>query len=1147
MKKIQLFLLLLMAAMLPLATQAQETVEIGDSTGNTYYVPFNSLYNYSFTEQVYLASEVGMAGTISTISFHLATANSTEIVHDIVIYMKEVERTSFASSSDFEAVTTGDIVYDGQWTIPANYTGWLTIELDNPFEYDGTSNLMIAMHEYTSGYSSRYFTYTNVSNTCVQLYSDTYNPDPYNYSSYSGSSYLRYHRSKIQLEILPQGANICPKPATITIGDVTKNSANATWTAGEGNLWTLHYKKAADTVWTTVNNLTDTVYALTGLTPFTQYTVGVQNVCDDTTASSWRNGSFTTRIGIPYLQEFSTSTIPTSWNLYTGTLTSVLNGNFPSTATSGWTFGTANNIFNSHAKCNIQGTSCKNWLISPIILMEDNVQLSFDLALTKTDGTAVDSTKQADDQFGIFVFNTDDNTWSTLRLYNNYATATYRYNEISVTGEEVVFDLSSFAGHNIRIAFYGESLESSGNNAGSNNLHIDNVEVNYIPTCIRPKQLSVSNITPYAADLSWVNENDGTPAGYIVKVVNDTVVTTYETTSNPYTIQNLEPSTTYTVRAMTACSATDSSDWSREVIFTTECETVATISETFEDYTSGLPSCWEKVGPGTVAVQTSHVHQGTKSLKFSGVANRNIVALPELTTTNGMMLSFYTQPESSTNSNCGSFDVGYITDLSDTSTFHALDTYSYNDAEFANSAWSSKEVILVNIPDNARLAFRHRATATNWFWFVDDVNVAVAPTCRKPIQVAAIDSTITTTSATIGWTNQNDDDPMGWIISLNGVETSVTTNPYTFENLNASTSYTVKVRAACTTEDTSAWSDAVTFTTECGVVVVTDEEAFSEDFNSLTAGIPLCWDNSEGTTTTASYMWNYHATGVTGACVKFNSYLNSDGNTNMLKTPVLDLTQMETVPQLSFKYKNPTGGDFSVYISTDGGTTYNTALATNLTNVSDWTTEEIDIRDLSAYDQVVIVFKGTSNYGNGDAYIYLDDVTVGAGPIPCLPPTNVTVDENYNVRWEGEAPRYNIMVVVGNDTVIRAPSSTHIYTIVSGLNNGDVATVYVQAVCADDDLSAWSEGVTFTYTVDGVNNYSISANIYPNPTTGNVTVESNAIGADITVYDMFGKLMMTSKVATETTELDFNGFAPGVYMVRIANNTGLTTVKVVKE
>ncbi len=80
--------------------------------------------------------------------------------------------------------------------------------------------------------------------------------------------------------------------------------------------------------------------------------------------------------------------------------------------------------------------------------------------------------------------------------------------------------------------------------------------------------------------------------------------------------------------------------------------------------------------------------------------------------------------------------------------------------------------------------------------------------------------------------------------------------------------------------------------------------------------------------------------------------------------------------QLKFWYKNPKGGDFSVYISNDGGATYTEELASGLTNASSWTEKVIDLPTDEYYDNVVIVFKGTSNYGSGDAYIYLDDILV---------------------------------------------------------------------------------------------------------------------------------------------------------------------------
>ena len=224
MKK-KVFSLMMTLVLAFMGVARAETIEIGTGTGTSYYVPFNSLYGYSFTEQVYSASDIGTAGNISSISFYLGTSNSVEQTNEIALYMKNVSRTSFSSTSDYETVTPGDVVYSGLWTIPANYTGWVTINLTTPFAYDGYSNLMVAMHEFTSGYSTRYFTYTSVTGASVQWYSDSYNPDPYNLGSYSGSSYVRSYLGNAQLEITAGGGG--GQAVTVTIGDPTSTTTNS--------------------------------------------------------------------------------------------------------------------------------------------------------------------------------------------------------------------------------------------------------------------------------------------------------------------------------------------------------------------------------------------------------------------------------------------------------------------------------------------------------------------------------------------------------------------------------------------------------------------------------------------------------------------------------------------------------------------------------------------------------------------------------------------------------------------------------------------------------------------------------------------------------------------------------------------------------
>jgi len=280
MKRFYKFLMPLVAIVamaLPLGAQAQDTVTIGTGTSTSYYIPFNSLYGYSFTEMVYAASDIEMAGQITAVQFHLGQSYSSAQTNTITLFMKNVSRSSFTSSTDIEAVTASDLVFTGSWTIPANYTGWVTIELDTPFDYDGTSNLMVAMHESTSGYSTRNFTYTSVSNSAVQLYSDGTNPDPYNTSSYGGSKTTRNYLANMRLAITT-GEITCNRVRGITATDIAPWSCTLSWvdTLNSGASYTVITMPDSTVMASGIN---DTTVTLTGLTPDHSYLFGVIADC----------------------------------------------------------------------------------------------------------------------------------------------------------------------------------------------------------------------------------------------------------------------------------------------------------------------------------------------------------------------------------------------------------------------------------------------------------------------------------------------------------------------------------------------------------------------------------------------------------------------------------------------------------------------------------------------------------------------------------------------------------------------------------------------------------------------------------------------------------------------------------------------------
>ena len=537
-------------------------------------------------------------------------------------------------------------------------------------------------------------------------------------------------------------------------------------------------------------------------------------------------------------------------------------------------------------------------------------------------------------------------------------------------------------------------------------------------TCPRPTLGEAQYISEEGASFQWT-ENGGATSWVLEYSTNQNFTNAISINRSgipSYAITGLTAGTTYYVHVKSDCGGGDTSDWSDVVSFTTLCEAINAegFSENFDDYevTSAytapsarvLPDCWRAINTTTYSSysvfptiyyysSTNYANSTPNSLKFYSYYSSTYSSydpqpqyaiLPPMNGLAGMQVTLKARGYNATST----FKIGTMSDPADASTFTMIAeqtglTTSYQEFEY---------VVPANCHDNCLAIMIDAASssrASNGV-YIDDIVIATAPTCIKPngLEVTAT----TTTSATLSWTN-GAEGQTAWQICLNGNETNLidaNSNPFIVEGLEASSTYTAKVRANCGNGDYSDWSNTVTIETQCDVITVTD--SWSENFNSLTAGIPNCWDNSEGTTTNASYKWNYYATGHDGAGLRFNSYNNSSGNTNFLKTPTLNFATGK-VMQLSFWYKNPTGGDFSVYISTDGGTTYTTELATGLTSVSSWTQQEITLTNYVDAENVVIVFKGTSNWGNGDAYIYLDDVAVAEAP-SCIKPTELAVTAN---------------------------------------------------------------------------------------------------------------------------------------------------------
>ncbi len=1083
MKKLRLFIMMLMAAMLPLAVQAQVSLP--------YEYGFE---NNDLTAEGWTMVDCDASSSINNVAansgtysfrFHWTTnppqylispeLNGTDAGVEVAFYYKSNSTTFTETFMVGYSTTTNDI---------ASFTWGEEIE-----EPNGTWTLYD--NNFPAG--TKYIAIQCTSNDQFYFYLDDFV-----FTAVGG----------------------CTKPTDLAYNNVTATSVDLSWTAGGSETeWTLEVNG------TEMTGITANPYTLT-VNPATNYTVKVKANCSATDVSPWSTSvSFTTPCATitvtetsPFMEDFNTLTagIPNCWDNTDGTTTS---------STSKWSYYATgasgacvrfNSYFNSNGNTNMLKTPVLDitQLTNPCVTFNYKNPTGGDFSVfVSTDGGATYPTALAT---GL----TDMTDWSSLTLMLSGLDAT----------------------DNVVIVFQGTSNYGSGDAY----IYLDDVTVGEAPACVAPNGLAANNVTATSADIAWTANNGETE--WTIEV-NGTEMTGI--TENPYTLTDLTAATSYTIRVKANCSATDESEWSSEMTFTTACDVIVVTDQ--EPYSEGFETenliCWNNdIISGSLEweITEDYAEVGNQSVSFGGTYSSSgsaylvspVFDLTQITTE--PQLSFYHQQAEYDDWNDTyneELHVYYRTSPTDTWTL--LADYTSNYEEF-----TLETMILPNPTATYQIAFKgveHNGYGVQ----LDEIVVEATPTCPKPTDLTA--SAITTTSAEIGWTPGGEETE--WTVEVDGVDTIVTTNPITLTNLTPATTYTIRVKANCSADDQSQWSNELTFTTACDAITITDQ--FSEDFSGYTATnyselgvMPTCWDAIAAATYGPHvYAGSYGPNGSNDNALIFTSGTSSNyGSPNLAVLP--EFTNDLQGYTLSFKAKLESSYAPGVltygYITGVDQTTF-TAIDTVAasTTAQDF---EYTLPSIPAGTRLAFCYSNSNSYyccGIDDVVIaFIEEDT-------CATPTDVTVENNI-VTWTGDAANYNVQVTVAGEVVIDTTVSTTTFTV-EGLENNTHASVAVQAVCAEDDLSEWSEAVEFDYIIDGVNNYSISANIYPNPTTGNVTVESDAINADITVFDAFGKLMMTSKVATERTELNFSEFAPGVYMVRIANDTAISTIKVVKK
>jgi len=228
-KIVNTFVLLLLALFFSGVTIAQTTITIGSGSSTNAYLPTYSYYNYSLTQQIYTAAEIGRAGTITSIAFKVSNSKST--TRSIDVYMSHTTNTNFSSNNAWVSQSTSYRVFSGSVTFSAS--GWTTITLATPFEYDGTSNLLLTIDDNTGSYvsssnnSPQFYVYSASSNTAIYKYNDNTN---YNPASMTTAGTRFGSKNQVQFVI-----ETCGRPTNLAVPSVTGSTATLNWTGSAGS------------------------------------------------------------------------------------------------------------------------------------------------------------------------------------------------------------------------------------------------------------------------------------------------------------------------------------------------------------------------------------------------------------------------------------------------------------------------------------------------------------------------------------------------------------------------------------------------------------------------------------------------------------------------------------------------------------------------------------------------------------------------------------------------------------------------------------------------------------------------------------------------------------------------------------------------
>lgn len=1018
--------LMIVALMLPWMSNAQSTLTVADGTATSMSVPvYGNYMDEPFGGQsLYPASLLtDMVGeTILSLHYYVSSGSSSGwgTNKSMVVKMMVVPQNDLSAA--YVDVSNATVVYNGFIQAgDATVEDGFTVELTTPFLYTG-GNLLVSYQvnaEDAPGYSNLYFYGATMTAASRNGF---------------GAGNCAFTAAGAARNFLPKTTFAygtppsCLPVQTLMVTAVTSSTMTLSWVDPDNTGATYTVYDMVDTS-VVASGVTGTSYTVNSLTANSEFTFGVVANCSPSDQSALRTTSGHTTCdpitSLPWTDDLEdvpseSYSMPYCWNRYVSSYNS--NNPIP------YDFANGSYALSGTHSLYWFGSTSYNYPDTMIAILPELDTALYPMGANRLGFWARMESSSYDKMISVGTMGNpgDPNTFTLIENVP-VSGSTYTYHTVNLTGATDPYVA-------LRVV------------KGNGSIYVDDLILEQMPSCFEVSGLEVTDATNSSVTLSWTDSHNSNVT-YSVFNMSDTSILAGNVTGTSTVVSGLTANTLYTFGVVANCTESNASFVT--ITVRTGCDAIeAPHTWTFEDDdANATPACWYKVGDGLANVlsSTGNSHDGSHYLRFSG-STGNLLLLPEFQNQiNTLQLRFWTRPESFTNSSCGTFSVGYVTTASDSS-FVPLATFSYNDF----TAYTEKTVLFTDAPTGARMAMRHNAVNTNWYWYVDDVTVESAPNCLPVTQLAV--ANLTTSSATLSWHGAASVYKV-YDMSDTTLLMSVTDTFAMVVGLDADTLYTLGVAADCGSELSPIVS--LSFRTPC----TPESFPYAENFNSSVSSNP-CWAGASGVTAAEVFAgsalplgdipsaWNYQSStnnGLEAGHYRVNIY--GSNCKYWIVLPSIDLSGA-TSAQLSFDaaftvyssssddpasgFENNDSQAFMVLVSTDGGASWPEANAVKWQNVggqhtlvslasSDYINQTVD---LTAYlgQTIRIAFYAQSTTAGGDNNLHIDNIVVGEVPSPQPQSDSVLLDVSQ------EYPTHGTVAFVGTteDRVRAAEGDTFV-------------------------------------------------------------------------------------------------------------------------